>query len=168
MKREFDALFRTYYSVISTAAYNRLNDLNDAEDVASAVFSAAWRRRHEEEDTFTLPWLYSTLRNLVGNEYRRRTRTLRRVERLVGEAGAGSSTHVANDEHEGLRSLIASMEPADRELIWMAYWEELTREEMAVLLGCSEGAVRVRLLRARKKLSALMRSAQAVEGVNRP
>jgi RNA polymerase sigma-70 factor (ECF subfamily) len=44
----------------------------------------------------------------------------------------------------------------------MAYWEELTREEMAEVLGCSLTAVKVRLLRARERLKTLLASQELV------
>lgn len=79
---DFEGFFRGYHSVILAAAFNRLNDLGAAEDVAAEVFAVAWRRRNDFPDApLTLPWLYATLRNVVGNELRRRKRTRRREQR---------------------------------------------------------------------------------------
>lgn len=153
--RAFEDLFHAYHSAILTAAFNRLNDRGDAEDVAAEVFTAAWRHRTEHELVFTLRWLYATLRNVVGNEYRRRTRATRRYQRLATEA-AESTLVAVDDESIMLRQIVSTLRPEDRELIWMAYWEELTREEMAEVLGCSVGAVKVRLLRARERLRSLL------------
>lgn len=44
----------------------------------------------------------------------------------------------------------------ERELIWMAYWEELTGEEMASIVGCSHAALRVRLHRAKRRLRSAL------------
>ena len=44
----------------------------------------------------------------------------------------------------------------DRELIYMAYWEDLKRNEMAAILGCSATAVRLRLMRAKRRLKTLV------------
>jgi RNA polymerase sigma-70 factor (ECF subfamily) len=85
--RSFEDLFREYHSVILTAAFNRLNDLGDAENVTADVFTAAWRHRSEHETVFTLPWLYVALRNVVGNEYRRRSRAARACLTKVEAAG---------------------------------------------------------------------------------
>ncbi|MBW9111303.1 RNA polymerase sigma factor [Microbacterium ureisolvens] len=159
--RAFDDLFRAYHSLILTAAFNRLNDLGDAEDVTAEVFSAAWRHRGEHELVFTLRWLYATLRNVVGNEYRRRARTARRYQRLAAEA-TESTVLAVDDEAIMLRQIVSRLRPEDRELIWMAYWEELTREEMAEVLGCSVGAVKVRLLRARERLKSLLETREPV------
>jgi RNA polymerase sigma-70 factor (ECF subfamily) len=50
---------------------------------------------------------------------------------------------------------------SDRELIRMAYWEDLSRDEIAEILGCSAVTVRVRLLRARNRLDALLKAKRA-------
>ncbi len=158
----FEDLFRAYHSVILTAAFNRLNDLGDAENVTAEVFTVAWRHRSEHESSFTLPWLYATLRNVVGNEYRRRSRSTRRHERLTAET-AVSAPHGFDEEAVMLRQVVSNLRPDDRELIWMAYWEELTREEMAEIVGCSLPAVKVRLLRARERLRTLLESHEMVD-----
>ena len=146
----FEELFRTYHPVIVAAAFNRLSDVSDAEDAAAEVFAQAWRRRDAAYRVFTIEWLYVTLRNVVGNHYRSRTRHHRRVER----AGRHHPTPVdgATDAVLDVRAAVNRLDPADRELIWMAYWEDLSREEIARILGCTTAALRVRLHRARKKL----------------
>ncbi|MFE2772505.1 RNA polymerase sigma factor [Microbacterium resistens] len=149
--RAFEDLFRAYHAVIVTAGFNRLDDLGAAEDAAAEVFTAAWRRRSEHETVFTLPWLYTTLRNVTGSEYRRRGRASRRYQRLAAEA-PGHPTVLIDDDAIAVRQAVARMRSDDREVIWMAYWEELSREEMAEILGCSVAAVKVRLHRARERL----------------
>lgn len=154
--RAFEELFRAHHSVLVAAAFNRLSDLDDAEEAVSEVFAAAWRRRTDHATTFTLPWLYATLRNVVGNEYRRRDRAARRVRRFAIKSPS-AVVQPPDDEAIALRKFISGMRPDDRELLWMAYWEELTGEEMAVILGCSRSAIKVRLLRARGRLKELLR-----------
>lgn len=160
--RSFEVLFREYHAVIVTAAFNRLNDIGDAENVTAEVFTAAWRHRGEHEAVFTLRWLYATLRNVVGNEYRRRSRAARRYERLVAETSEPQPVLV-DDEAILLRQVVSKLRLEDRELIWMAYWEELSREEMAEILGCSVAAVKVRLLRARERLRQLLDSSASAD-----
>ena len=146
----FQELFRTYHPVIVAAAFNRLSDVSDAEDAAAEVFAQAWRRRDAADHVFTIEWLYVTLRNVVGNHYRSRARHLRRIE----QAGRHHPTPVdgASDAVLDVRAAVNRLEPADRELIWMAYLEDLSREEIARILGCTPATLRVRLHRARKKL----------------
>lgn len=161
----FEELFRTYHPVIVAAAFNRLSDISDAEDAAAEVFAQAWRRREAADHVFTIEWLYVSLRNVVGNHYRSRTRHHRRVER----AGQHHPAPVegASDAVLDVRAAVNRLDPADRELIWMAYWEDLSREEIARILACTPATLRVRLHRARKKLQdALSEGASLPEEVS--
>jgi len=162
--RDFEDLFRTYHSVLVAAAYNRLNDVGDAEDAAAEVFAQAWRRRGESAHVLTIAWLYSTLRNVVGNQYRGRTRHARRVERA--EANYRDLNAEASNEVLDVRAAVNRLEPPDRELIWMAFWEDLTRDEMAEILGCTAATLRVRLHRAKKRLESLLAESTADATVN--
>ncbi|SFR91598.1 RNA polymerase, sigma subunit, ECF family [Agromyces sp. CF514] len=153
-EREFEVLFRTYHPVLVSAAYNRLSNVGDAEDAAAEVFAQAWRRRDEAAYVFTIAWLYSALRNVVGNHYRGRTRHTRRVEQA--EANHRDPAAAASDDALDVRAAVNRLDPADRELIWMAFWEDLTREEMSEILGCSAATLRVRLHRAKKRLEAAL------------
>lgn len=159
----FDELFRAHHSLLVTAAFNRLSNLEDAEEAVAEVYVAAWRHRDNHVVTFTLPWLYATLRNIVGNEYRRRNRAGRREIRLITEPFPQVAAPQFDDDAATVRRIISGMRPGDRELLWMAYWEELTGDEMAAILGCSRSAVKVRLLRARGRLRVLLAAHDRIE-----
>ena len=128
--------------------------MSSAEDVVAEAFAIAWSH-YREGGELTLPWLYQVLRNLIGNEYQRAVR----ADKLVERVGASLGTNIvefATDDAIGLRSAIKELPEDDRELIYMAYWEDLKRNEMAAILGCSATAVRLRLMRAKRRLKTLV------------
>jgi RNA polymerase sigma-70 factor (ECF subfamily) len=45
---------------------------------------------------------------------------------------------------------LETLRPADREILSLAFWEELDTDQIARVLGCSKNAAAVRLTRARK------------------
>ena len=51
-----------------------------------------------------------------------------------------------------LQSLMAKLSPADRGILMMTL-DELTYAEMAAVVGCSEGALRVRVHRIKQQLA---------------
>jgi RNA polymerase sigma-70 factor (ECF subfamily) len=51
---------------------------------------------------------------------------------------------------------IQQLEPAQRELLWLAYAQESSHEEIAEILGLSAISVRTLLLRARRKLAGIL------------
>ncbi|MFC9559422.1 RNA polymerase sigma factor [Agromyces sp. NPDC056965] len=157
-ERAFDELFRAHHRTIVQAAYHRLSNVRDAEDAAAEVFSVAWRQRASAPGIYTLPWLYGVLRNVVGVEYRRRDRARvgAAASAETGRAEDDSADVDAGDAARDVRRAVASLALSDRELIWMAYWEDLSRTEMAEIVGISHASLRVRLLRARHRLKVAL------------
>ena len=51
---------------------------------------------------------------------------------------------------------MASLPDRDRELLQLIGWEQLDQRSAAQVLGCSVGALKVRLHRARRRLHAAM------------
>lgn len=149
----FASFYQRYYRLILTVAQQRLPSLSDAEDVSGEVFRIAWSH-HSAGNELTLPWLYQVLRNVIGNEYRRTNRANQFSQRF----GAMSLDPIVelNDDAIEMRQAIQQLPIADRELIYMTYWEDLTGQEIAGILGCSPVTVRVRLMRARKRLRAVL------------
>lgn len=152
---QFPDFYRKHYRLILTVAQQRLGTAADAEDVTAEVFRVAWAR-HDDGAQLTLPWLYTTLRNLIGNEYRRQGR----LGSFVSDAGpiltSDDSFGPATDEAIEVRRALRRVSTADRELLYTAYWEELSRAEIASILGISAIAVRVRLMRARERFRHLL------------
>lgn len=154
----FIAFYQRHYRLILTVAQQRLVGHGGAEDVTAEVFRIAWAH-HQNGGNLALPWLYQTLRNVIGNEYRR----ISRAPDLDGLCLDFSLPAPASAFAEGrvdIRSVMMELSHDERELLFMAYWEDLTRAEIAGILDCSEGNVRVRLLRARKKLAAKLATAE--------
>lgn len=152
----FSAFYRRYHRLLLSVAQQRLPSFSDAEDVTSEVFRIAWAHDQEGHE-LTLPWAYQVLRNVIGNEYRRVTRTNSFVQQfspLLEAALAAPTSDVVE-----IRRLLRQLPEQDREVVYMSYWEDLSGSEIAAILGCSGVAVRVRLMRARKKLKGLLESA---------
>jgi len=155
---EFRAFYRAHYGVILTVAEQRLDTRQAAEDAAADVFQIAWRRFSQEGAALSLPWIYQILRNVVGTEYRRRERARRALDRLREDAEDPRA-----DVRVDVRSALAGLPERERELLFMAYWEDLTQEEIAAVLGITAGALRVRLTRARSRLRDALQSATSGE-----
>jgi RNA polymerase sigma factor (sigma-70 family) len=144
----FATFYRANYSLILTTCERRLSDLKSAEDATAEVFRVAWERFRAGQE-LSLPWLYGVARNIVGREYRRSRRTWQLIEAAALAERAGMP---APDRALEVRSAVAQLRRADRELLFMAYWEDLAPIEMAQILGCSVPALWVRLNRARAAL----------------
>lgn len=146
----FAVFYREHYSLILTTCIRRLSDHAAAEDAVAEVFRVAWQRFPEKEDP-SLAWLYAVARNVVGNEYRRRSRARAlqdRIEQAAKDAHAG--------DKEEVRDAMGTLRQSDRELLYMAYWEGLRGEEIAGILRISVPAVWRRLTRARQAMRRVL------------
>lgn len=147
----FERLFREHYGRVHAYAVRRVGS-NAADDVVAEVFSVAWNRGPDVPDA-PLPWLYGVARNVVLHEHRdrgRRDALVARAGRDLLRAQPGTPTS-AVEAALIVQRVLATLPETDAEVLRLTVWEELTPTEIAGVLGCSAGAVRVRLHRARRR-----------------
>jgi RNA polymerase sigma-70 factor (ECF subfamily) len=162
----FEALYRKYLAQVYSYAFYELRDHHEAEDVTERTFLAALSNlsRFEERarpadgegaSTFRV-WLFQIARNAVAE---RRRRQRRRPEAPLEVA----STVAAPIDIEGdaaLRDEAAAAwhavgrQPDDRRrALILRFVDEMSTEEIAGVLGRSEGAVRVLIHRALRSVA---------------
>ncbi|WP_295791897.1 RNA polymerase sigma factor [uncultured Microbacterium sp.] len=163
-EQDFVAFFREHHNAVLRFIERRVSDREAAADLTMDCFEIAWRKR-DPRDPFGLPWVYRTARNLIANEYRRREREgalWTHIEDHVRTLASESEPSLVRDLLEAMRAL----PEAEREILWLTYWEELPAAEVAIVMGMNPGAVWTRLNRARAKLRPLLQAASVpAEGV---
>jgi RNA polymerase sigma-70 factor (ECF subfamily) len=147
-------LHRDHARDILGYALRRTRDPEDAADVVAETFLVAWRRLAEVPlgDEARL-WLYGTARHVLANQERGTRRRDRLTERLRDELRQQLPVQPAQEGSAFIEAL-ARLGEADRELLMLIGWEELTPAEAAQTLGISPLAARTRLHRARRRLRA--------------
>ena len=160
----FRALFEATYRDVRGYVHRRGVTHGRADDVVADTFLVAWRRLDEVPRHDPLPWLLAVARNLWRNERRRQARHGEFVRRLAtippSPAPAAEDPAVAAEDGAVFAALATLPEP-DRELLLLVAWEGLTVAGAARVLGCSPGAARVRLHRARGRLARELTARQA-------
>jgi RNA polymerase sigma-70 factor (ECF subfamily) len=131
----------------------RTGNGHDAADVLAETFLTAWRRLDDiPGGENTRPWLYGVARRVLANHHRGERRRLALGDRLRAELA--DVTVTADTEPGEVADAFATLPDGDRELLSLVAWEGLDHGQIAVALGCSRNAVRVRLHRARRRLTA--------------
>src|SRR3954449_11264018 len=149
-RRRFEALFTQHASAVHAYARRRATAA-DAEEVVADTFLVAWRRL-DVVPADALPWLLAVARRTLANSDRgdaRRHALRRRLAAQPADQPASSDA-----DPPALERALAALPPAEREAITLLAWDELTPDEIAVVLGCSRGAIYLRLSRARRRLRA--------------
>jgi RNA polymerase sigma-70 factor (ECF subfamily) len=145
----FSRLCERHYPALVAIAYSRLADRGLAEDAAQEALLIAYRDAAKLHDAGRfLPWLVAICRHTAIDMAKARAR-----ERQVG--GTDDSSVPAGSRHENdavavVRRIILRLRPDLRDIILLRYYNEMSYEQIAALLGVSEEAVNGQLRRARK------------------
>jgi RNA polymerase sigma-70 factor (ECF subfamily) len=78
------------------------------------------------------------------------------AKRLLASGTSPSRRMIRDEEREELRAALASLPERDHEILVMRHLEQLDNGEIAAVLGITEGAVRVRHVRALRRLRELL------------
>jgi RNA polymerase sigma-70 factor, ECF subfamily len=157
----FEDCFDRHYLQIFAFAVRRVRGRESAEEIVADTFAVAWRRRDLIPDP-ALPWLFAIAANVIANQHRSAGRRRGLDLRLAQEAGFSAQGPDPADSIAGrdeLSTAFAQLEERDRELLRLVAWEGLSTREAAEVIGCSPGAARVRLHRARRKLAKQLKNA---------
>ncbi|MBT8397728.1 MAG: RNA polymerase sigma factor [Gemmatimonadetes bacterium] len=145
-------LFDRHHRQVFGFVLGRLGDADPSEDVAQEVFIRVWRYRDSyDTDRRFLPWLYRITRNLLSDS--------KSGPVLDSPGNDAPSSHLPPDEQfeerqraEKVRSAVLGLPPAQREVLLLSRWSGMTYREIGDIVGCSEGAVKVRVHRALEAL----------------
>ncbi|WP_242583688.1 RNA polymerase sigma factor [Amycolatopsis sp. 195334CR] len=156
----FAELFERHVQAVWNHAYRLTGSWSVAEDLASATFLTAWRKRGEVTlvNESALPWLYTVAGNLARTEHRGSVRRLRLVRRAGPEpvaddhADAVVDRLAASDRVRELAAAVAALPRAQRRVVELCLLGELPVPDAAELLGLAEPSVRAHLSRARARL----------------
>jgi RNA polymerase sigma-70 factor (ECF subfamily) len=163
--RAFEELVRRHLRSAHAAALGVLGHEADAEDVCQDAFLTALEKLDECRDPERFAaWLMRIVRNQALN-FRER-RSLRQGEPLEDAAPVSDSSDPAErSELRGrLLAALESLPTSQREVVLLHDLEGWRHREIADLLGTSEGAVRVRLHEARRRLRAVLAGFAGREG----
>jgi RNA polymerase sigma-70 factor, ECF subfamily len=151
-RTRFADVYKEHYASLERYAARRV-PLDDVGDVVATTFLAAWRRVDELPGE-PLPWLYATARRVIANDRRSRARWEALIAKTA-EQTATADPDLVDRVCDVLQvaAALTLLSEADRELLLLTEWEQLSIGEAAAAVGCSSSAARVRLHRARRRLT---------------
>ena len=142
--------------------YRYLGDFGHAEDAAQDVFATL-----SEGDSWPSgslrAWLFRAGRNRAIDLLKRRRGGRAGAGSFIGSSAlpshrTGPSTAFARrEQEERLREHLAALAPECAEVLVLRYFEDLSREEIAEVMGLSESVVKSRLFKGREDLRRRMR-----------
>ncbi len=152
----FREAFDAHFDAVNRYCLRRI-DAADVNDVVAEVFVVAWRKIDQMPDGGdALPWLYGVARNEIRNSRRARGRRQSLRSKLGGLAQHADpgpeSVVVRHEQLDQLMAAVASLRPADQEILLLRTQEELDYRQIGIAIDASPEAARKRLNRAISRL----------------
>ncbi|HEX9086265.1 MAG TPA: sigma-70 family RNA polymerase sigma factor [Arthrobacter sp.] len=141
----FIAIHKDSYPRVYRFVRRRVESAEVAEELAANVFRVVWQK-WDDEPRSDVAWLLTVARNLVGNAYRSRDRQRALQDKLRSAAVVRFGD---DSDNVAVQDALARLRDKERDILQLAYWDELSTTEIAGVLLCSESAAKVRLHRAR-------------------
>lgn len=164
--RAFEELFDRYKGRIYNYFIRHLSDWAVAEDLFQKTFLRVHEARERYRPSASLAtWIYTIATNLLRDEVRKEKarpaeQPLERTRDHAGPAAAGAPSPERLASRAQLREQIVgavhALPPEQREAFILGKYEGRSYREIAEILGCSEGAVKVRIHRGVKSLRAAL------------
>ena len=151
------ALMERYVPYISVIVWNILRDAmspQDAEEVVSDVFLAAWEQAADLKAGHVKGWLGTVARNKAKNKLRRMGRTISLEENSVDiPAPNDLSEAMEQDEERRLvRQAVDALPPEDKEIFLRHYYYAQSIKEISDHMALNESTIKTKLRRGRMKL----------------
>jgi len=163
--REFRQLYDSVFQVLFRVAFRVTNSREAAEDLCQESFF----RLYERNMVFPSPdeakyWLIRVVKNASLNYAKRKERERKAYQRAFREdhrqEETGEGILVKKETSEEVQKALELLPENLRIVLILKEYAEMNYKEIGKVLGISEGNVKVRVFRARERLSVLLASLQ--------
>lgn len=150
----FDQLYARYYDRVYAMARGVLGDADEAADAVQEVFALLYRNlnRFDRRSRFGT-WLFRVAVNRTIQQARRLKHVSK--QRPLNEAVAQIEEPPREEPDPKIEEALSRLNPSDRAILVLFYWEDLSLQEIADSIGCGVNAAKTRLYRARERFRAV-------------
>ena len=161
-------VYQTYGRLVFSIAYKVLGDTGLAEDATQQTFVQAWRGAPTYDPKRPLgAWLTTIAKRVAIDVYRRERRHRHLVDVDTADDPSLITLPPSLDQLEDVaevRRALDELPSADRDLIRMQHFDELSHAEIARELHIPLGTVKSRTFRAHRRLAGLLAPLRADPG----
>jgi RNA polymerase sigma-70 factor (ECF subfamily) len=160
-----EAAFRAFYERTARQVwaylYRATHDPALADDLLQETYYRWLRvRRSFESESHRERYLFRIAVNLVMDA--RRCRRFETVPVTGDEISTSTDDAASLERRTDVERAMRTLSPRDRDMLWLAYADGASHEEIAVRMGIGRRSVKTMLFRARQRLAQRLRAAAAV------
>ena len=167
----FGELVQRYQHAVFNLCYRMLGDYHEAENAAQEVFVKIYRRLPTYKPKYRFStWVLSIASHHCIDQLRRRRivqvpldapETRRHIHTQTVDP---ESYVIARENTARLQAKLNMLPEEQRLVLVLHYWYDLSYREIANMLNTTEGAVKTKAHRARRRLGALLQETEDVKG----
>ena len=128
----------------------------DAKDLTSETFVRAWTAAEAPRLETVKAYLFTIARNLHRKQWRRQSRQEELDETMPDSAMPPDVAAGNQDECSRIWAAVRTLAEIDRTVLMLRAEQDLSYEEIAAVTGLSVGAAKVKVFRARAKLTGIL------------
>ena len=149
---QFSAFHARCVSGLRAYVHRIVGNAADADDVVQEAFLRMLRVDLPSDEEHWRRYVYRIASNLIVDRWRRG-----KFEQVVARQEP-TVTAPRYEDDATVAQIFAELKPRERVLLWLAYVEGESHEEIAASLGVRPSGVRVLLFRARRRLRDLLQA----------
>ncbi|WP_309615754.1 sigma-70 family RNA polymerase sigma factor [Salinibacterium sp.] len=158
-------VYSRWASLVYTLALRSLGDVGDAEDVTQKVFVAAWtgRGKFDVSRARLSSWLVGITKNKIADTHEARARIRRLQQELAATSSLGERVSEEIDLADTLlvADEIARLDPEAQRVMRLAFFDDLTHNQIAVRLELPLGTVKSHIRRSLQKMRSRLEATYA-------
>ena len=147
------AMYDRWSRIVYTLAVRSLGDTTEAEDVTQRTFVSAWTSRssYRMDGAPLGAWLITIARRRIADAHEARARAARLEEALKAVVPDEVAEHDVSDAML-VADEVAQLEPDARAVLALAFYEDLTHQQISDRLGMPLGTVKSHIRRSLTRL----------------
>ncbi len=156
-RNAFAELVRRHQSTLRASLRRMTGSTELADDIAQETFILAWRKigSFRFEAKFST-WLYRIAFNAWQSEVRKKQEVLLGDDEAPATDWTPPESDATATRHD-LQRALRTLSEAERAAIHQCYYNDLSHDEAAYVLGLPLGTLKTHLLRAKQKLRGVLR-----------
>lgn len=153
--------FRAFYDRTARPVWAYLRRLTGDPAAADDLLQETYFRflrvsRGFESDAHRLHYLFKVAASVASDSYRRRRPEFEAFAETADAAPDPADPAASIERRTDVSRAMARLRPRDREMLWLAYAQGSTHDEIARRYGVGRPSIKVMLARARRRLAALL------------